>query len=78
MVTGNRGFVGQAMEARLLASGHDVVGFDIADGHDITEPELMAEKAEGCEAIIFGADQEGRLEDEMEGRRGKKRLNLTR
>lgn len=52
LMTGDRGFIGRALESRLVASDYEVEGFDLADGRDIARPELIAEKAAGCEAII--------------------------
>lgn len=35
LITGDKGFVGTATTRALKAHGHEVVGFDIMDGHDI-------------------------------------------
>jgi UDP-glucose 4-epimerase len=59
LVTGNKGFIGRRVEQRLVDAGHDVVGYDIIDGYDILNPELLGKRAEGCKAIVHLAAIEG-------------------
>jgi UDP-glucose 4-epimerase len=59
LVTGNKGFIGLKVEQRLIDAGHDVVGYDIVDGYDILNPELLGKRAERCKAIIHLAAIEG-------------------
>lgn len=35
LVTGHRGYIGSRLFAALQAAGHEVIGIDVADGHDI-------------------------------------------
>ncbi len=41
LITGNRGFVGAATQRMLEARGHEVIGFDIADGCSVLTMEIM-------------------------------------
>jgi UDP-glucose 4-epimerase len=59
LVTGNKGFIGRRVEQRLVEAGYDVVGFDLIDGYDIRNPELLGKIASGCKAIIHLAAIEG-------------------
>jgi nucleoside-diphosphate-sugar epimerase len=43
LITGNRGFVGNATEELLWTSGHEVVGYDIMDGRDIRDFNQLCE-----------------------------------
>jgi nucleoside-diphosphate-sugar epimerase len=52
LITGNRGFIGQYVEKKFLQAGYDVVGFDIKDGYDILNTELLVQLAMGCQVII--------------------------
>lgn len=52
LLTGNRGKVGKVLEADLLASGHDVVGYDLVDGSDILDVASLHKSIQGCEAVI--------------------------
>ncbi len=63
LVTGSRGLVGAATVARLREEGHDVVGFDIADGHDIMDSDAVAAAAMGCDAIFHAARGRGPATD---------------
>ncbi len=60
LVTGNQGLIGRAVTSRLQAAGDGVVGFDVADGHDILNPAAVARAAEGCYAIVHLAALLGR------------------
>ena len=55
LVTGSRGLVGSAVVERLHAESCEVVGFDIADGHDILNAPAFAAAARGCDAIVHAA-----------------------
>jgi UDP-glucose 4-epimerase len=59
LVTGNKGFIGRRVEQRLADAGYEVVGYDIADGYNILNPELLGKSAEGCQAIVHLAAIEG-------------------
>jgi nucleoside-diphosphate-sugar epimerase len=52
LVTGHRGGVGTVVAAHLERAGHDVVGFDIADGQDLLDPAAVRAAAAGCAAIV--------------------------
>lgn len=63
LLTGHRGRIGPAILARLEADGHDVSGFDLADGDDILDAEAVTEAAQGAECIVHVAglaDDRGR------------------
>jgi UDP-glucose 4-epimerase len=59
LVTGNKGFIGCRVEKQLINAGYDIVGFDIIDGDDIRNPELLEKKVNGCKAIVHLAAIEG-------------------
>jgi UDP-glucose 4-epimerase len=52
LVTGQRGNVGVPVAARLRALGHQVAGFDLADGQDLLDPVAVRQAADGCAAIV--------------------------
>jgi nucleoside-diphosphate-sugar epimerase len=52
LVTGHRGNVGVPVAARLRALGHEVAGFDLADGQDLLDPAAVCQAAAGCGAIV--------------------------
>jgi len=52
LVTGQRGHVGGPVAARLAALGHDLVGFDRADGQDVLDLDQLREAAAGCAAVV--------------------------
>lgn len=41
LITGNKGFVGTETEKLLKENGHTVVGYDLMDGFDITDPQQL-------------------------------------
>jgi UDP-glucose 4-epimerase len=52
LVTGHRGKVGAAVAARLAEAGHDVRGFDAADGQDVRDPAAVLAAAAGMDAGV--------------------------
>lgn len=63
LLTGHRGRIGPAIHRRLEADGHEVRGFDLADGDDILDAAAVAEAAKGVECIVHVAglaDDRGR------------------
>ncbi len=52
LVTGNRGKIGAFVERRLVQDGWEVVGFDLEDGHDVTDADAVRTAARGCEAAV--------------------------
>lgn len=59
-VTGNKGRIGQVLQAQLEEAGHTVIGFDRADGHDIMDGAAVRAAAQGCDAVIHTAALLGR------------------
>ena len=55
LVAGSSGLFGAAVAARLTAEGFIVVPFDVADGHDIIDPDDVRRAAQGCIAIVNAA-----------------------
>lgn len=51
LVTGHRGHLGAAIERAVTSAGHDVAGFDIRDGGDMTDPVAVDAAVAGCEAV---------------------------
>lgn len=52
LVTGHRGNVGAPVADFLADSGHEVVGFDLADGPDLLDLAAVRYAAAGCTAIV--------------------------
>ena len=52
LVTGHRGRLGAAIADSLLAGGHEVRGFDLADGGDVRDSEAVRRAAQGVAAIV--------------------------
>jgi nucleoside-diphosphate-sugar epimerase len=52
LVTGHRGNVGEPVTAYLEDLGHDVAGFDRADGRDLLDLEDVRRAARGCDAVV--------------------------
>jgi nucleoside-diphosphate-sugar epimerase len=52
LLTGNRGKVGRHVEALLRSQGDEVVGFDIADGHDMLDKQALDRLIAGCRAVV--------------------------
>lgn len=69
LVTGHRGQVGAPVAAKLAGLGHDVAGFDWADGQDILDLGQVQRAAAGCAAVVHLAalahDTAGRPEQIM-------------
>lgn len=69
LVTGHRGHVGAPVARHLASLGHDVTGFDLADGQDLLELRQVTEAAAGCAAVVHLAalahDTAGRPEQIM-------------
>jgi nucleoside-diphosphate-sugar epimerase len=52
LLTGHRGRIGPAIHKRLLGEGHEVRGFDLADGDDILDASAVASAAKGVEIVV--------------------------
>jgi nucleoside-diphosphate-sugar epimerase len=52
LVTGHRGNVGAPVAAHLARLGHDITGFDRADGQNLLNPAEVRAAAQGCAAIV--------------------------
>jgi UDP-glucose 4-epimerase len=52
LVTGHRGGIGTEVARHLAALGHDVTGFDRADGDDVLDLAAVRRAAVGCQAIV--------------------------
>jgi nucleoside-diphosphate-sugar epimerase len=69
LVTGHRGGVGGTVAGHLGRLGHELVGFDRADGDDLLDVSAVKRAADGCSVIVhLGAiahDTAGSPEDIM-------------
>jgi nucleoside-diphosphate-sugar epimerase len=69
LVTGHRGHVGAPVAAHLKSLGHDITGFDRAEGDDLLDLPAVKRAAAGADAIVhLGAlahDTAGTPEDIM-------------
>src|ERR1700760_2154473 len=69
LITGHRGGVGAPVAQHLAGLGHEVVGFDRADGDDLLDLGQVQRAAAGCAAVVhLGAlahDSAGSPEDIM-------------
>jgi UDP-glucose 4-epimerase len=52
LVTGQRGGVGAVVAGHLADQGHEIAGFDIADGQDVLDAGALRQAAAGCTAIV--------------------------
>lgn len=52
LVTGERGAVGVRVAGFLASRGHDVTGFDLADGADVLDLAAVGRAARGCAAVV--------------------------
>jgi UDP-glucose 4-epimerase len=52
LVTGSEGFLGQHLTQLLSETGHDVVRYDLALGHDILDAAQLRTSLQGCDACI--------------------------
>ena len=50
-LTGSNGRIGSVVERIFTEAGHEVVGYDIADGHDIMDPAAVHKAMEGCDWV---------------------------
>jgi UDP-glucose 4-epimerase len=55
LVTGHRGHVGVPVTEFLQGRGHEVAGFDRADGADIMDLAAVSRAAQGCDAVVHMA-----------------------
>jgi UDP-glucose 4-epimerase len=55
LLTGSRGRLGPAVAQALTAAGHEVRGFDLADGQDVRDAEAVREAARGVQLIVHAA-----------------------
>ncbi len=63
LVTGNEGMIGSVVEKVLRSDGCEVVGFDIASGYNILNPNDISDAVQGCDAIVHLAALLGNPED---------------
>lgn len=63
LITGNEGMIGSVVEKVLRADGCEVIGFDIASGHNILNPDKIRSAIVGCDAVIHLAALLGNSED---------------
>jgi UDP-glucose 4-epimerase len=52
LVTGHRGNLGEPLAEHLAGLGHDVAGFDVADGDDLLDLGQVQRAAAGCAAVV--------------------------
>lgn len=68
LVTGSEGIIGTVVKQVLQDDGHEVVGFDIANGQDICKPHHVQNAIRGCDAVVHLAallGQEGDAANEI-------------
>ena len=69
LVTGHRGHVGARVAAHLDLLGHEVTGYDRADGDDLLDLPALRRAATGCAAVVHAGalarDTAGSPEDIM-------------
>lgn len=63
LLTGDRGVLGSVVRRELVAAGHEVTGFDLADGHDVRDTAAVGAAASGHDAIVHLAGLPGDKED---------------
>lgn len=63
LVTGDRGLIGTAVMTALVAAGHEAVGFDLVDGHDVRDPRALGHAASGCAGIVHLAAVDEPVDD---------------
>ncbi|MEH2048380.1 NAD-dependent epimerase/dehydratase family protein [Nostoc sp.] len=63
LVTGNEGMIGSVVEKVLRADGCEVIGFDIANGHNILNSNEIRSALQGCDAVVHLAALLGNSED---------------
>ena len=51
-LTGSKGKIGSVVERLFTKEGHEIVGYDIADGHDIMDPAAVNKAIEGCDWVV--------------------------
>jgi UDP-glucose 4-epimerase len=52
LVTGHLGMIGRRVAESLTGCGHEVIGFDLADGGDLLDLAALRRAATGCAAIV--------------------------
>jgi UDP-glucose 4-epimerase len=55
LLTGSRGRLGPAVAEALTAAGHEVRGFDLADGLDVRDAEAVRRAAQGVDLVVHAA-----------------------
>ena len=55
LLTGHRGRLGPPITETLERAGHEVRGFDLADGGDIRDAQAVAQAARGAQVIVHAA-----------------------
>ncbi|MGF7236028.1 MAG: NAD-dependent epimerase/dehydratase family protein [Frankia sp.] len=63
-MTGDRGLVGTAVTATLRSAGHETVGFDLVDGHDVRDSASLKRMSGGCDGIVHLAAVDEPVEDQ--------------
>ncbi|WDD35714.1 NAD(P)-dependent oxidoreductase [Nostoc sp. UHCC 0926] len=63
LVTSNEGMIGSVVEKVLCADGCEVIGFDIANGHNILNRNEIGSALKGCDAVVHLAALLGHSED---------------
>jgi nucleoside-diphosphate-sugar epimerase len=59
LLTGKRGRLGPAIERALSAGGHEVRGFDLADGGDVLDAAAVTKATTGMECVVHVAGLAG-------------------
>jgi len=52
LVTGGSGYIGENLQALLVAEGHEVVNYDLDEGNDIRDPDVLIWSTIDAEAVV--------------------------
>lgn len=65
-MTGSEGMVGSEVQTILAANGHTVIGYDLRNGQDILDVEMLTKAIRDCDAAIHLAASENEVSESEE------------